>query len=83
MRYLLAFILPPAAVALCGEPSRLLTNVPLTACLWVPGVLHALAVVRRAADAERAERLAKVVLAREERRRRVPPRWSRLPSASR
>jgi uncharacterized membrane protein YqaE (UPF0057 family) len=70
MRYLMAFFLPPVAVLLCGKPVRLCASVPLTLCLWVPGVVHALVVVRRQATEERAERLAAVVLASEERLRR-------------
>ena len=66
MRYLVAFLMPPAALLLCGRPRALWANVPLTACLWLPGVMHALGVVRRAADRERAERLARAVLAHEE-----------------
>jgi uncharacterized membrane protein YqaE (UPF0057 family) len=67
MRYLLAVILPPAAVLLCRQPKQLPVNVLLTACLWLPGAAHALAVVRDAAARARADRLADAVLAREER----------------
>jgi uncharacterized membrane protein YqaE (UPF0057 family) len=71
MRYLLALVLPPAAVLLSGKPRSLLASVPLTVCFWVPGVLHAILVIHRAGLEERAERLASVVLAREERRRQL------------
>ncbi len=71
MRYLLAFLMPPAALLLCRKPRYLLASVPLTACLWLPGVIHALAVVRRTAQGERADRLADAVLAREEQRGRA------------
>lgn len=77
MRYVLAVLLPPAAVLLCRQPQRLSVNVLLTACLWLPGAAHALLVVRDAAARARTDRLADVVLAREERlsrarRRHVP-----------
>lgn len=45
MRYLLAILLPPLAVLLCGKPIQFLLSVVLTLCLWIPGVIHALCVV--------------------------------------
>ncbi len=67
MRYLLAVLLPPLAVFQCRSGRQLALNLLLTACLWVPGVLHALVVVRAAAVRERTDRVADVVLALEER----------------
>jgi uncharacterized membrane protein YqaE (UPF0057 family) len=67
VRYLLAVLVPPAAVLLCRQRGQFVVNVLLTACLWVPGVAHALLVARAATRRERADRLADVVLAREER----------------
>jgi uncharacterized membrane protein YqaE (UPF0057 family) len=71
MRYLLAVLLPPAAVLLCGRPRLLFVSVVLTAGLWLPGAVHALLVVRDAATRARADRLADVVLALEDRLRRA------------
>lgn len=45
MRYLLAIILPPVAVLLCGKPFQALLNVGLWCLFIVPGVIHALFVV--------------------------------------
>lgn len=45
MRYLLAIILPPVAVLLCGKPIQFVLNILLTLCLWIPGMIHALMVV--------------------------------------
>lgn len=45
MRYLIAIILPPLAVLLCGKPAQALLNLLLTLLLWLPGVIHALFVV--------------------------------------
>ena len=45
MRYLLAILLPPVAVLLCGKPFLAILNLLLTLCFWVPGVVHALFVV--------------------------------------
>jgi uncharacterized membrane protein YqaE (UPF0057 family) len=45
MRYLLAIILPPIAVLICGKPIQALLNLVLTILLWIPGMIHALFVV--------------------------------------
>lgn len=45
MRYLIAIILPPLAVLMCGKPAQALLNCVLTLCLWVPGIIHAILVV--------------------------------------
>lgn len=46
MLYLLAILLPPLAVLLCGKPFQaLLVSLPLTLLLWLPGVIHAWMVV--------------------------------------
>jgi len=45
MRYLIAVILPPLAVLLCGKPGQAFLNFFLTLLFWVPGVVHALMVV--------------------------------------
>jgi uncharacterized membrane protein YqaE (UPF0057 family) len=41
VRYLLAIILPPVAVLLCGKPVQALLNLVLTLFFWIPGVVHA------------------------------------------
>jgi len=45
MRYLLALLLPPVAVFLCGKPIQGIINIILTLCFYVPGAIHALLVV--------------------------------------
>jgi uncharacterized membrane protein YqaE (UPF0057 family) len=56
---LLAIILPPVAVLMCGKPFQALLNCFLTLFLWVPGVIHAILVVNaRNADRRQAELLA-------------------------
>jgi uncharacterized membrane protein YqaE (UPF0057 family) len=60
--YLLAILLPPVAVLLCGKPIQALINLVLTLFFWVPGAVHAIMVVynrdedRRVARIERAIR---------------------------
>jgi uncharacterized membrane protein YqaE (UPF0057 family) len=45
MRYLLAILLPPVAVFLCGKPIQGIISIFLTLAFWIPGVIHALFVV--------------------------------------
>ena len=45
MRYLLAIVLPPVAVLLCGKPFQAILNILLTLAFWIPGAVHALFVV--------------------------------------
>jgi uncharacterized membrane protein YqaE (UPF0057 family) len=45
MLYLVAFLLPPLAVLLCGKPFQAILNCLLTLFFYVPGVIHALLVV--------------------------------------
>jgi uncharacterized membrane protein YqaE (UPF0057 family) len=61
MRYLLAIILPPLAVLLCGKPLQAILNLVLTLCLWVPGVVHALFVVNSHLADVRAEKMIAAV----------------------
>ena len=45
MMDLLALILPPVAVLLCGKPVQALLNLVLALMLWFPGAIHAFLVV--------------------------------------
>ena len=58
MLYLIAILLPPLAVLMCGKPFQaLLLNLPLTLLLWVPGVIHAVFVVHNHYADKRQDRL--------------------------
>jgi uncharacterized membrane protein YqaE (UPF0057 family) len=61
MLYLLAVVLPPLAVLLCGKPFQALLSIPLTLLGWAPGVIHALFVVQNHYADERAKRLIRAV----------------------
>ena len=61
MRYLLAIILPPVAVLLCGKPVQALLNLVLTLFFWIPGAIHALFVVNSHLADKRADRVVKAV----------------------
>ena len=61
MRYLLAILLPPVAVLLCGKPFQFVLNLLLTLCFWVPGAVHALFVVHSHLADKRTERLERAI----------------------
>ena len=56
MLYLFAIIMPPVAVLLTGRPIQALLNVALTLLFWLPGVIHAFAVVNEHKANQRAAR---------------------------
>ncbi|MFO0917894.1 MAG: YqaE/Pmp3 family membrane protein [Planctomycetaceae bacterium] len=57
MLYLLAILLPPVAVLLCGKPMQALLNLVLTCFFWIPGMVHALFVVNSHLADKRTDRL--------------------------
>jgi uncharacterized membrane protein YqaE (UPF0057 family) len=61
MRYLLAIVLPPLAVLLCGKPFQFLLNIVLTLLFWVPGMLHAILVVHDHLQEKRTERIVRAI----------------------
>ena len=68
MRYLLAILLPPVAVLLCGKPVQALLNLGLSLLLWIPGVIHACLVVSNYYADQRTSRLIRATReAREDR----------------
>jgi uncharacterized membrane protein YqaE (UPF0057 family) len=55
---LLAILLPPVAVLICGKPVQAVINFFLTLCFWIPGMIHAILVVNgRNADRRQKELL--------------------------
>ena len=61
MRYLIAIVLAPLAVLLCGKPIQFLLNIVLTLCFWVPGMLHAILVVHEHLEEKRAKRIIRAI----------------------
>lgn len=57
MRYLIAILLPPLAVLLCGKPLQAVLNIFLTLLFWIPGMIHALLVVHSHLDDKRTDRI--------------------------
>ena len=61
MLYLLAILLPPVAVLICGKPVQALLNLVLTLFFWIPGVIHAILVVNRRHADQRTERVVNAI----------------------
>lgn len=61
MRYLLAILLPPLAVFLCGKPIQGIISIILTLCFWIPGVIHAPFVVHSHLEDKRTDRIVKAI----------------------
>lgn len=61
MLYLVAVLLPPLAVLLCGKPFQALLNLLLTLAFWVPGLVHALFVVNNHYADQRTDRLIRAM----------------------
>lgn len=57
MRYLLAILLPPVAVFICGKPIQAIINIILTLCFYLPGAIHALFVVHTYLADKRTDRI--------------------------
>lgn len=57
MRYLLAIILPPIAVLICGKPVQAIINLILTLLFWIPGMIHALFIAHGYYEDKRADRV--------------------------
>ncbi len=61
MRYLLAILLPPLTVFLCGKPIQTILSILLTLAFWVPGVIHALFVVHSHLADKRTEQIVDAI----------------------
>ena len=61
MRYLLAILLPPVAVFLCGKPIQGSISIFLTLLFWIPGVVHALFVVHSHLADKRTEKIVEAI----------------------
>ena len=61
MRYLIAIILPPIAVLICGKPLQAILNLLLTLLFWVPGAVHALFVVHSYLADKRTDRVVEAL----------------------
>ena len=61
MLYLLALLLPPVAVFICGKPVQGLINIVLCLFLWVPGIIHALFVVHNRYEDKRTDKIVKAI----------------------
>jgi uncharacterized membrane protein YqaE (UPF0057 family) len=65
MRYLLAVILPPVAVLICGKPIQAVLNLVLTLLFWIPGLIHAIFVVNAYYADQRTDRVIEAIKEKE------------------
>ncbi len=61
MRYLIALIIPPLAVLLCGKPGQAVLNFFLCLLFLVPGVIHALLVVNNYYSDKRTDKIVRAM----------------------
>lgn len=61
MRFILALVVPPLAVLLCGRPIAALFNILLCLCGGIPGILHAMYVVAEYKADQRMETVIRSV----------------------
>ncbi len=61
MLYLLAILLPPVAVLLVGRPIQALLNFLLCLFFYIPGVIHAILIVKDKKDEKRMRKQAELI----------------------
>lgn len=62
MRYFFAIVLPPLAVLSCGKIFSTLLNIILCCFCWVPGIIHALFVVKSYNDTKNFVRIERAII---------------------
>jgi uncharacterized membrane protein YqaE (UPF0057 family) len=61
MLYLVAILVPPLAVLLCGKPFQALLNIVLTLLIYFPGMIHAILVVNNYYADQRTKKIVKAL----------------------
>lgn len=61
MLYLVALLLPPLAVLLCGKFFQAILNVLLSLLFYFPGAIHALLVVKNHYDEKRTDKVIEAI----------------------
>ena len=59
--YLVAILLPPIAVLICGKPIQAIINLLLCCFFLIPGIIHAIFVVNEYKADKRVERLKSTI----------------------
>lgn len=59
--YLIAIVLPPVAVLICGKPVQALLNILLCLMFVIPGMVHAIMVVSEYKAEQRTDRIVRGV----------------------
>jgi uncharacterized membrane protein YqaE (UPF0057 family) len=61
MLYLVAILVPPLAVLLCGKPFQALLNILLTVLVYFPGMIHAILVVNNYYADQRTKKIVRAL----------------------
>jgi uncharacterized membrane protein YqaE (UPF0057 family) len=61
MLYLVAILVPPLAVLLCGKPFQALLNILLTVLIYFPGMIHAILVVNNHYADQRTKKIVQAL----------------------
>jgi uncharacterized membrane protein YqaE (UPF0057 family) len=61
MLYLIAILIPPLAVLLCGKPLQFILNLLLCLLFWVPGMIHAVLVVNAHLADKRTQEIVEAI----------------------
>ena len=61
MRYVLAILCPPLGTLVCWRGIQTLINIPLTLLFYVPGLIHAMAVVNDFYNERRQKDLVRTI----------------------
>lgn len=62
MRYVIAIILPPVAVLLYGNGVQFLVSLILTLLFWIPGMIHAVLIVKNYIEEKQEEAISRNIL---------------------
>jgi uncharacterized membrane protein YqaE (UPF0057 family) len=61
MRALFCIICPPFAILLCGKPISAMFNMFLCLFFWIPGVIHAFAVVDQSHTSKQTKQIVRAI----------------------
>ena len=67
--YLIAILLPPLAVLICGKPFQAFINLLLCCLLIIPGIVHAIFVVHEYKADQRAAKINPSILTEPEKKK--------------
>lgn len=59
--YFWCILFPPLAILMAGKPFQFIISIPLTICMWVPGMIYAFMVVSEYKADERNRQIVNAV----------------------